>query len=47
MVGDFRYARDANSFTWGPDGWLYGCQGVLHAFNGLQTGHSARGARQA
>ena len=21
-----------NTFTWGPDGWLYGCHGVLHAF---------------
>ncbi len=18
-----------NSFTWGPDGWMYGCQGVF------------------
>jgi hypothetical protein len=24
-----------NSFTWGPDGWLYGCHGVFtHSFVG-------------
>ncbi len=23
------HARDANTFIWGPDGWLYGCHGVF------------------
>ena len=32
-----------NGLTWGPDGWLYGCNGILADVEGRQARH----ARQA
>ena len=32
-----------NSFSWGPDGWLYGCHGVFTHSQGRQARHAGRG----
>ena len=31
-----------NTFTWGPDGWLYGCHGVFTHSQRRQAGHAGR-----
>ena len=33
-----------NTFTWGPDGWLYGCHGVFTHSQRRQAGHAGRRA---
>ena len=34
MAGVAGRHETLNSFTWGPDGWLYGCHGVFTHSNG-------------
>jgi hypothetical protein len=39
-ASDGRRPLVANSLTWGPDGWLYGCQGHghrAHSWNRVST----------
>ena len=34
-----------NGLTWGPDGWLYGCNGILSNSHGRQARHARRPKR--
>ena len=36
-----------NTFTWGPDGWLYGCHGVFTHSQRRQAGHAGQGPHPA
>ena len=46
LLDGFDYLRDThetlNTFTWGPDGWLYGCHGVFCPSNPGKPGASLK-----